>query len=409
MESKKGRKLQVDDNQSRLAGVTILIITPTFGEAVRGGAEFAGTHIEATLRAAGAKTCILAQAFAGGALPIPGQCPPMLHEWKTHRPYRYDQQRRGLQKVLWHLGELFDPRDFLQMSKLLNELTPNVVIVNSTNGFGLTILPALKGIPTIFVNHDLWLICQNRSTFRSGKKCEELCTSCKATASIKSKLLSPILDDVLMVAPSKFMRDKLAASLYGRKYRWGLARNPVRVHQAAPIERPQVPVIGFAGRLVDEKGVRLAVAALEEAAAAHEFTAEFVGGGELHAWLCAMAESLPWLKVIGSVSPDEVESRMRSWSICLIPSLWEENAPIVLDQAVAAGAFVLCTPLGGASEVLRDGLGETVANLEPETWARSITTRLNDKRSTNPEHVRDFFASRARSFLDVVESVGRKS
>ena len=76
---------------------------------------------------------------------------------------------------------------------------------------------------------------------------------------------------------------------------------------------------------------------------------------------------------------------MRHADWIVVPSIWWENAPLVIHEARAAGRPVICSGIGGMAELVEDGvdglhvppgdaaaLAETHARraTDPDLWAR---------------------------------------
>jgi glycosyltransferase involved in cell wall biosynthesis len=57
-----------------------------------------------------------------------------------------------------------------------------------------------------------------------------------------------------------------------------------------------------------------------------------------------------------SYRPDQVEEVFASFDILIVPSLWWENAILVLHEAFARGKPVIASDLAGMSEAVRDGV-----------------------------------------------------
>jgi glycosyltransferase involved in cell wall biosynthesis len=68
------------------------------------------------------------------------------------------------------------------------------------------------------------------------------------------------------------------------------------------------------------------------------------------------------LMVEGPVPPHEVEALLHASDLLVVPSLWEENSPLVLREAAAVGLRVLASRRGGMPELLPEA-----RFFEPET------------------------------------------
>jgi len=115
----------------------------------------------------------------------------------------------------------------------------------------------------------------------------------------------------------------------------------------------------FAGRLVDLKGVRLALDAFARLhAEAPTATLTFVGDGPLRGALEARAQELGVahsVQFTGHVELSEVWRRMRSAQVFLFPSF--EGAGMVVPEAMIAGNPVVCLDFGGPADMVTDATG----------------------------------------------------
>ncbi|MHB9036645.1 MAG: glycosyltransferase [Armatimonadota bacterium] len=58
----------------------------------------------------------------------------------------------------------------------------------------------------------------------------------------------------------------------------------------------------------------------------------------------------------GAYSPDDVSSVFSIFDVLVVPSIWYENAPIVILEAFEYGRPVVCTNIGGMAEAVTDGV-----------------------------------------------------
>ncbi|GLS66504.1 hypothetical protein GCM10007888_48870 [Methylobacterium oxalidis] len=57
----------------------------------------------------------------------------------------------------------------------------------------------------------------------------------------------------------------------------------------------------------------------------------------------------------GVYDPQSVISHMQTCGWVVVPSVWWENSPIVIQEAFAAGRPVLCSGIGGMREAVEHG------------------------------------------------------
>jgi len=125
-----------------------------------------------------------------------------------------------------------------------------------------------------------------------------------------------------------------------------------------PRGREGVARIGFLGRLTQEKGFALALAACEEAQrrlAGVSLTFHVYGDGPLLSQYRRAAEGgrlAVWFH--GWVQPSEVVRTLSGLDILLVTSR-EEGCPYVILEAMAAGCPVIATDVGGIPDLITSG------------------------------------------------------
>jgi glycosyltransferase involved in cell wall biosynthesis len=60
--------------------------------------------------------------------------------------------------------------------------------------------------------------------------------------------------------------------------------------------------------------------------------------------------------LVGRYRPEDLSALMRSVDWVVVPSIWWENAPLVIQEAFAHGLPVICSDIGGMAEKVTDGV-----------------------------------------------------
>jgi len=134
------------------------------------------------------------------------------------------------------------------------------------------------------------------------------------------------------------------------------------------------PVVGFLGRLDEEKGVR------ELATVAKNLpdgvTFRFVGDGDLRPWLeseLAAEIEAGAVELTGWVNHDEVPEQLNDLALLVMPSQPTEGLPTTILESLACGTPVYASPVSGVPDVVRDGeTGFHIDSREPDALLAGI-------------------------------------
>jgi glycosyltransferase involved in cell wall biosynthesis len=147
---------------------------------------------------------------------------------------------------------------------------------------------------------------------------------------------------------------------------------------------PRVPfeernkVVGFLGRLDEEKNVRTLAAVAKELP--EDVTFRFIGDGDLRkepeAELAAEIEAGE-VEFTGWVDHDEVPGQLSELRLLVLPSEPTEGLPTVILESLACSTPVLATPVAGVPDVVREGeTGMLLNEVQPGTIAHEIRQYL---------------------------------
>jgi glycosyltransferase involved in cell wall biosynthesis len=158
------------------------------------------------------------------------------------------------------------------------------------------------------------------------------------------------------------------------------------IRQSLGWEGPSPPVIGYLGRFVPEKGVKLLTAALDRLQS--DWLALFVGGGPLENGLRKWAAAYPGrVRILTGVTHDRVPAYLNAMDVLCAPSQttsrWREQFGRMLIEAFACGRAVVASDSGEIPFVVGDA-GVTVGESDVEAWTKSLEELLN-----SPERRRD--------------------
>ena len=139
-----------------------------------------------------------------------------------------------------------------------------------------------------------------------------------------------------------------------RSFVWGKLRNPF--DSAAVVPSPEYLPYGlYFGRLIEEKGVdRL----LDAAGLIGDFPIKIVGSGPDEPKLRSMVaeRKLTNVEFLGPLCGTDLDRVLKTARFIVVPSVWHENFPYVINQAFALARPVIGTRRGGIAELVEDGV-----------------------------------------------------
>ena len=136
----------------------------------------------------------------------------------------------------------------------------------------------------------------------------------------------------------------------------------------------------YAGRLEETKGVGVLLQAAEAAHQQADFTLTVVGKGSAEEALRARYGHHPWIHFTGHVTMQEAIDHIAGGDMLCIPSIWLENSPGVVIQALGMSVPVISSNVGGLPELVHhDENGLLVPPGDVKAWEDALLMVLSDK------------------------------
>lgn len=273
---------------------------------------------------------------------------------------------------------------FTEFMELLRSFRPQVIHFQHLLLIGADALAAVRrALPEariVLTLHDYYPICHQNGIMLKvpdHRPCERAtpgdCTACFPTiAPAAFRLREVNLKNHLrlvdrFIAPSHFLRDRYVD--------WGLEPERIEVVRngcpplpAAPIRPltagPRRNAFAVFGNVSPFKGTRVAVDAARLLLGQGERDFNLTIHGSLdfqadafkEAFKSAVAETAGTVVYRGKYDRARVPGLMRAVDWVIVPSIWWENAPLVIGEAFRHGRPVLCSNIGGMAERVRDGI-----------------------------------------------------
>lgn len=267
------------------------------------------------------------------------------------------------------------------LPELLREIRPDAVHLHHYVNVGIETLRVVRQqLPKsriLLTLHEFLAICnrQGQMLKTNGKLCERShpqdCHLCMPERLPPDyflreryvKSLFSVVDQ--FISPSEFLKSRYVA--------WGLDPHRISVIEngqpdgsiAPPRAVPGEPqVFGCFGQITPYKGVDLLLDAFSRlpAASRQRCRLQIHGGGQ-HRFPGAFEDRIEQaianapseVVFAGAYQPEDLARRMAGVDWVVIPSIWWENSPLVIQEAFRHGRPVICSNIGGMAEKVSDG------------------------------------------------------
>jgi glycosyltransferase involved in cell wall biosynthesis len=272
----------------------------------------------------------------------------------------YDMMTNSLsvgiaRKLLWHLLDLWNPLAYNDIKKILDKEKPDLVHTNGVRGLSFSVFRAIEHvqIPNIHTTHDYQLISRWSSLFRKGKPVSHFNLFDRIYINYSQRLSSSI--DAI-ISPSRFTMDlhiKLGFFRRSKKY---IVPNGIKLEDnVTALRKDTGNEFLFIGQIVKHKGPQIAIEAFkklkEETVKLH-----IVGDGHYLETAKRLAEDDKRIIFHGFLeNKNELDKIIDACSYLIFPSLWYENHPLVVIEAISRGLPVIASNIGAIPELIRDG------------------------------------------------------
>jgi len=284
-----------------------------------------------------------------------------------------------------------------KFSSLIDKFNPDLIHVFAIHvHLSPSILEAAKeaGIPVVMSCNDYKHICPNYKLYDGSALCES-CNGGKFYNAVlkrccKGSLVYSVASAVEAYAheylkvydrlvarflfASEFMLNKTKEFWPNKQVNYGILKNPFDTTQYEPEYDGDFAF--YFGRIIDEKGVNLIVAAAKQV----NIPIKIIGDGPDMAKLQAevIQHKLKHVEFLGEMWGKELNELLYAARFVIVPSIWHENFPYVIFQAFAAGKPVLGSNRGGIPELVGQDRGILFEPTDVEELASAMMKLWND-------------------------------
>jgi len=334
----------------------ICIISNLFPPYVRGGAERVADRIARGLVDRGHEVTVISTRPEQGPVLRSKENKMQIFRFRPKNLYYVleDRTKPFWQRIIWHVIDLISSHSAKQISNILHQTQPDVVITHNLKGIGLTIPRAIRScrILHIHVLHDVQLVIpsgmlihgQEEHWLNKGWLQEQYQkATCRALGSPS-----------VVISPSKFLLNFHNERGFFKNSKNQILPNPTPEFGIAQRRHPSgLLKLLFLGSLEEHKGLTWLLETLRSIDADFEFTA--AGTGSLESRVTSLSLIDKRFKLFGAFSKDEAAELLASSDCLIVPSLCYENSPTVIYEALSCGVPVVASNIGGIPELIEKG------------------------------------------------------
>ena len=287
---------------------------------------------------------------------------------------------------------------------ILGRFSPDIVHFHNIIGLstGLIHIAKQQGIRTVLTLHDHWGFCYKNTLIKNSNEiCQNFtrCSTCMAIIPGEKNLNLPIrmrqdfitlqLEEVdAFISPSQYLANAyICAGIPHEKMH--VIWNGIDVQKFSHIKKVpddnniRFTFIGYFGR---HKGIQVLLNALRYLNNTEKIIINLIGEGDLLAQYKKEVNDKKIKKVVkfwGKI--EKIEDAYAHSDVFILPSIWPENQPVSITEAMSAGIPVIASDIGGIPELVEDR--KTGFLFEPgnsEDLAKKMSEFL-----LNPEKIRD--------------------
>ncbi|MEQ9008548.1 MAG: glycosyltransferase, partial [Ekhidna sp.] len=258
-----------------------------------------------------------------------------------------------------------------RFKRMISDFQPDIVHVFS---IFTTVTPSIldacseMGVKVVMSCNDYKHICPNYKLYHHGRICLE-CKGGKFYNAIKNKCCKDSVSFSLVSSlesyahmyknvvfgnvdrfmfSSEFMASITAEFLGDNQFKYSILRNPFESPKYEYSTIHEDYILYF-GRLVEEKGVDVLLKAMSHLP---QIKLKVVGNGPDEEKLLEIKQNLNLENVefLGPKYNEELEPILKACRFVVVPSLWHENYPYVINQSFAYGKAVIGSDKGGIPE-----------------------------------------------------------
>jgi len=296
--------------------------------------------------------------------------------------------------------------------KVLEEIKPDIVHIQHLSHLSTNIVNIVKeyNLPIVFTIHDFWMFCVrgqlltrdlqicNGPNFSECVNCLSYLNTQEGNFYAYSLHMKNILSKIdIFLSPSKTLRnfyiengipeEKVLFSPYG----FDKSRITFKKKR---FEKNSKINFGFVGRIIPAKGVHLLIEAFNKINNENIHLYIFGSLGKDGIYLKKLAKNKN-IHFEGGFDNRDIDKILDKIDVLVVPSIWYENSPLVIQEAFLKGIPVITSNIGGMAELVKDGVNGFLFDVGNVDALVKVIKKIADNPEilnnlrVNPDDVRD--------------------
>jgi len=257
----------------------------------------------------------------------------------AHKKIKCEKILFGKNKIIRKLLlDYFNPFFKLSINKILKKYNPDIIHIHNFYGMGIYQINRLSmRFPIIITLHDFFICCYKATMSVNGKLCNKKCNNCYFfLGNIHRFLIQKFFNNIKLISPSKALLKEVKQLMPQNNI--NLLRYGIDFPRYSTKYRKYIL---FVGRLCYEKGLQTIIEVLNKI---NDYKILILGEGYLKQ---VLEEKYKNVKFLGFINPQKY---YKIASILIAPSIYMDNFPNSILEAMSYGICVIASNIGGISE-----------------------------------------------------------
>lgn len=283
----------------------------------------------------------------------------------------YAGKHSFIKRCLWHINDIYNRKMHSLVARYFTKKEFDVVHTNNLTGFSVAIWTWAKNreIPIVHTSRDYSLIHPNGTLFKKGENMDPLCLESRIYSFIKKRISNNVS---VYVGISDYIKKLHVATGFFKKSEKTVIYNSVTANQCIKRHGRDKIVLGYLGRIEEEKGVEVLLNALSKFKGI-EIKIAGKGSEDYIKYLNEKYINIG-MSFLGVVNVNDFFPQI---DYLIVPSMWNEPLGRVVLEAASFGIPSIGSAKGGIPEIIKDRQTGYIFNSESQLI--DVLKKINDK------------------------------